>query len=138
MQPKMSLVIASYNSGCEIEKTLCHVQQYFGRQPYQHEVLVVNDGSTDTTEASLHGFSRHYPELRVLVNRKNMGKGYAIKKGILEATGWFILYMDADLAYPIEGIEAFLKPLQEGTYDIAAGSRVHAASVFQLHPRYFR
>lgn len=138
MRPDVSLVIASYNSGGEIEATLGKVQTYFEKQPYSHEVIVVNDGSTDATEAALHTFSLCYPDLKILAHGRNMGKGYSIKKGVLEAKGRFVFYTDADLAYPIEGIEAFLKPLREGTHDVAIGSRVHAASCFHLHPRYFR
>ncbi len=138
MQPEVSLVIASYNNVRAIEETLRKVQTFFEKQPYLHEVVVVNDGSTDGTEVPLNAFMRHYPELKVLVNGRNMGKGYAIKKGVLEATGRFIFYTDADLAYPIDGIEAFLKPLWAKTHDVVVGSRVHAASVFCLHPRYFR
>jgi len=138
VRPEVSLVVASYNGVREIEGTLGKVQAYFGSQPYAAEVVVVNDGSTDATAAALDVFSRRYPELKVLVNHRNMGKGYAIQKGMLEASGRFIFYTDADLAYPIEGIEPFLKPLQEGTHEIAVGSRVHANSLFHLHPRYFR
>jgi dolichyl-phosphate beta-glucosyltransferase len=138
MRPAVSLVVAVYNGSDEIEKTLCRLQQYFAKQAYPHEVLVVNDGSTDTTDASLRVFAQHYPELRVLVNERNMGKGYSVKKGVLEATGHCIFYTDADLAYPIGGIEAFLKPLREASHDAVVGSRVHAASRFHLHPRYFR
>ncbi len=138
MRPLVSLVIASYNGGGEIERTLCRVQEYFSKQPYSHEVLVVNDCSTDTTAATLTAFAQHYPELRVLVNSRNMGKGYSVKRGVLQATGDFIFYTDADLAYPIEGLPAFLKPLSEASYDIVVGSRVHADSRFHLHPRHFR
>lgn len=138
VRPEVSLVIASYNSGCEIEKTVCRVRQYFEQQPYRHEVLVVNDGSTDATGACLRSLSLHYPELKVLVNDRNMGKGYSIKRGVLEASGLFTVYTDADLAYPIEGLMAFLKPLREATHEAAVGSRVHDASRFHLHPRHFR
>jgi dolichyl-phosphate beta-glucosyltransferase len=138
MRPVVSLVIASYNGRGEIERTLCRLQQHFAKQPYSHEVLVVDDGSTDATAASLRALARRYPELRVLVNPRNMGKGYSIKKGVLETAGHFIFYTDADLAYPIEGLEAFLKPLREASHDVVVGSRVHAASRFHLHPRYFR
>ena len=79
-----------------------------------------------------------YPELRILVNRGNMGKGFSVKRGALEATGAFIFYMDADLAYPIEELELLLEPLQQGTHDVAIGSRVHPASLFHIHPRHFR
>ena len=137
-QPDVSLVMASYNGIGEIEETLRKLQAYFEKQGYVHEVIVVNDGSSDDTEAALHGFSLRYPELKILSNGRNMGKGYSIKKGVLEAKGRFIFYTDADLAYPIQGSEAFLKPLWARTSDVVVGSRIHAASLFYLHPRYFR
>src|SRR5262249_45110991 len=86
VQPEVSLVIAAYNSARDIEGTLEKVQAYFGQQPYAHEVIVVNDGSTDDTEVILQTVSRRYPELQVLTNLHNRGKGFSIKKGILEAT----------------------------------------------------
>lgn len=138
MRPDVSLVIAAYNSVGEIEGTLGKVRAYFEKQPYSHEVIVVDDGSVDSTKAALHASSLRYPQLKVLANGRNMGKGYSIRKGSLEATGRFVFYTDADLAYPIEGIESFLKPLQDGTYHVVVGSRVHAHSLFHLHPRYFR
>ena len=138
MPPEVSLVIASYNGAGEIERTLTQVKAYFAKQPYAHEVLVINDGSTDGTGTTLQAFSQRYPQLTILVNSKNMGKGYSIQRGVLAATGRFIFYTDADLAYPIEGIDAFLKPLRDGGHQVAARSRVHADSLFHLHPRYFR
>jgi dolichyl-phosphate beta-glucosyltransferase len=138
MRPDVSLVVAAYNSATEIEQSLASVRAYFDKQPYPHEVIVVNDGSSDGTAAILAAISRDYPQLRNLDNRGNLGKGHSIKRGVLRATGRFIFFTDADLAYPIEGIQAFLQPLWEGTHTVAVGSRVHASSVVHVHPRYFR
>jgi dolichyl-phosphate beta-glucosyltransferase len=138
MRPDVSLIVAAYNSAREIEQTLARARAYFDKQPYLHEIVVVNDGSTDGTAAALALVSRDYPQLRILDNSSNMGKGYAIRRGVLVATGRFIFFTDADLAYPIEGIQAFLQPLWDGTHSLAVGSRVHASSVVHLHPRMFR
>jgi dolichyl-phosphate beta-glucosyltransferase len=138
VRPDVSLVIAAYNSAGEIEGSLARVRAYFDKQPYPHEVIVINDGSTDSTAALLAASSQDYPQLRILDNGRNWGKGYSIKNGILSATGRFIVFTDADLAYPIEGIQSFLQPLWAGTHTVAVGSRVHGSSVFHLHPRYFR
>jgi dolichyl-phosphate beta-glucosyltransferase len=140
MRPKgeVTLVIPSYNAGDEIERTLGRLRAFFEQQPYGHELIVVNDGSCDRTQAALTTISSAYPELRVLVNGRNMGKGYSVKRGMLEATGRFIFYLDADLAYPIEGMESLLKPLREGTHEVAIGSRIHPGSLFHIHPRHFR
>lgn len=136
--PDLSLVIASYNCAGEIAESLRRLQAYFEKQGYAHEVIVVDDGSSDDTAATLHDCALRYPELQALGNGRNRGKGYAIKQGMLEATGRFVFYTDADLAYPIQGIEAFLQPLLTGNADVVVGSRIHAASQFYLHPRYFR
>jgi glycosyltransferase involved in cell wall biosynthesis len=138
MRPDVSLVVAAYNGAAEIEETLAAVRAYFDKQPYPHEVVVVNDGSTDGTRAVLAAIARDYPQLRVLDNAANVGKGASIRRGVLAATGRFVFFTDADLAYPIDGLPTLLQPLWEGTHAVAVGSRVHASSVIHLHPRYYR
>lgn len=138
MRPYVSVVIPAYNTMADIEKTLATARAYFARQPYAHEVIVVNDGSTDATEAAVRAVVPRYPQLRVLVNGTNMGKGYSLRKGILAAAGQHIFYTDGDLAYDLDRIDGFLAPLAQGTHQVVVGSRVHPDSRFQLHPRYFR
>jgi dolichyl-phosphate beta-glucosyltransferase len=138
MKPLVSLVIPSYNSAEEMPQTLRTVQAYFAKQSYVHEVIVVNDGSQDHTAATLKALAEDYPELVALHNDLNMGKGYSIRRAILESSGRYVFYTDADLAYPIEELECFLTPLMAGLYDVSVGSRVHEASSFCLHPRHFR
>jgi dolichyl-phosphate beta-glucosyltransferase len=138
MKPLVSLVIPSYNGADEMPVTLQKTQAYFAKQSYVHEVIVVNDGSQDHTAHVLKALAADYPELVVLHNDLNMGKGYAIKQAVSEASGRYVFYTDADLAYPIETLESFLTPLMAGVYDVVVGSRVHAASIYHLHPRYFR
>lgn len=138
MRPLVSLVIPSYNSAEEVPDTLRKVQAYFAKQSYLHEVIVVNDGSQDHTAATLKALAEDYPELVALHNDLNMGKGYSIRRAMLESSGRYVFYTDADLAYPIEELERLLTPLMAGLYDVSVGSRVHEASSFRLHPRYFR
>jgi dolichyl-phosphate beta-glucosyltransferase len=138
MKPLVSLVIPSYNSAQDISQSLHKVQAYFAKQSYIHEVIVVNDGSQDHTAVFLKALAEDYPELVALHNHRNMGKGYSIRKAILESSGRYVFYTDADLAYPIEELECLLTPLMAGLYDVSVGSRVHEASCFRLHPRYFR
>jgi dolichyl-phosphate beta-glucosyltransferase len=134
----VALVIASYNSGTEIEQTLERVRSYLDEQPYSHEIIVVNDGSTDPTTVSLERFSLRCAELRVLVNGRNTGKGYSVTRGVLETNARAVFFTDADLAYPVETIASFLRPLRDGTHDVVIGSRLHTGSLFHLHPRHFR
>jgi dolichyl-phosphate beta-glucosyltransferase len=138
MKPLVSLVIPSYNGAEEILETLGKVQAYFAKQSYIHEVIVVDDGSQDHTAATLKALAEDYPELVALHNDLNMGKGYSIRRAMLVSSGRYVFYTDADLAYPIEELERLLTPLMAGLYDVSVGSRVHEASSFRLHPRYFR
>jgi dolichyl-phosphate beta-glucosyltransferase len=138
MRPLVSLVIPTYNGVDELPETLRDAQAYFGQQSYLHEIIVINDGSQDRTAATLEALATAYPELVVLTNASNMGKGFSTKRGILESNGRYVFYTDVDLSYPLEALESFLKPLTAAMYDVSVGSRVHDASVFRLHPRYFR
>src|SRR5919106_153136 len=138
MRPLVSLVIPSYNSVDEILETLQTTQAYFAKQPYIHEVVVINDGSQDHTAATLKALAANYPELVILHNDRNRGKGYSIKRAVLEAAGHYVFYTDVDLAYPIETLESFLPPLMVGNYEVSVGSRVHEASTFRIHCQHFR
>jgi dolichyl-phosphate beta-glucosyltransferase len=135
---QVSLVIPSYNAADEIKWALDRLREFFAHTPYGHEIIVVDDGSSDGTQVALKEASLGYPELRAFANERNMGKGFSVKKGVLAATGDFIFYMDADLAYPIKEMESLLTPLRAGTHDVAVGSRVHPESLFHIHPRHFR
>jgi dolichyl-phosphate beta-glucosyltransferase len=138
MKPLVSLVIPSYNGVHEILTTLQTTQAYFAKQPYIHEVIVIDDGSQDHTAASLKALVPGYPELVIRHNQRNRGKGYSVKRAVLEADGHYVFYTDVDLAYPMETLESFLPPLMTGNYDISVGSRVHEASTFRIHCQHFR
>jgi dolichyl-phosphate beta-glucosyltransferase len=138
MRPLVSLVIPSYNSAAEMLETLQTTQAYFAKQPYIHEVIVINDGSQDHTAATLKELASGYPELVIRDNARNRGKGYAVKRAVLEANGHYVFYTDVDLSYPIETLESFLPPLMAGDYQVSVGSRVHNASRFCIHCRHFR
>jgi dolichyl-phosphate beta-glucosyltransferase len=138
MRPLVSLVLPSYNGVDEILETLQKTQAYFAKQPYIHEVIVINDGSQDHTAAALKALMAGYPELVIRHNDRNRGKGYSIKRGVLEANGHYVFYTDVDLAYPIETLELFLPRLMAGNYEVSVGSRVHDASRFCIHCRHFR
>jgi dolichyl-phosphate beta-glucosyltransferase len=137
-RPLVSLVIPSYNGVDKILETLQTIQAYFAKQPYVHEVILINDGSRDHTAATLKVLAAGYPELAILHNDRNRGKGYSIKRAVLEANGHYVFYTDIDLAYPIETLEFFLPPLMAGNYEVSTGSRVHEASTFRIHCRHFR
>lgn len=117
-----SIVIPAYNEARRLEATLDRVLAYVAGQPWNPEVLVVNDGSRDNTREIVLKRAAQNPILRLVDNPGNHGKGYSVRNGVLQAQGEFILFTDADLASPIEEGEKLLAAIAAGA-DIAIGSR---------------
>ncbi|MDA1188123.1 MAG: glycosyltransferase family 2 protein [Chloroflexi bacterium] len=119
--PYLSIVIPAYNEEPRIGATLDKVTRYLDAQAYDWEVVVVDDGSSDRTADIV---SRHsVKDARVrLESQPHAGKGWAVRGGMLAATGERRMLCDADLAMPIEFLGHFLDKLSEG-FDIAIGSR---------------
>ncbi len=120
--PKVSIVIPAFNEGARIPSTLHAVVQCMRARAWQAEVLVVNDGSTDQTAEVVRAFAQSAPEVRLMENPGNRGKGHSVRAGMLEARGAIILFTDADLSSPIEEAERLFAAIQAGA-DIAIGSR---------------
>jgi len=120
--PKYSIVIPAFNEGTRILSTLRSVVECVRVRGWEAEVLVVNDGSTDDTGAVVRGFAQSAPEIQIIDNPGNRGKGYSVRHGMLEARGSVILFTDADLSSPIEEAERLFAAIAEGA-DIAIGSR---------------
>lgn len=106
--------------------------EYFDSQGYTHDILVVDDGSTDGTIAVVKEVASGHEEVRILHYDGNHGKGYAVRYGVTRATGDFILFSDADLATPIEEVEHLFSAIEEG-YDIAIGSRDIPGAKLERH-----
>lgn len=118
------MVVPAYNEQGRLPASLSKIAGYLASQDYSWEVVVVDDGSTDSTAAVVEEFLRHRRapgEIR-LVRNPHYGKAYAVRSGVLAARGELIFLCDADLSTPIEEMARFLPPIQGG-YDIAIGSR---------------
>lgn len=134
-QVELSVVVPAYNAARSIVDSLQRATTYLkGRWSY--EIIVVDDGSADLTVETIVRLQAQDPALRLLCNGKNRGKGYAVTRGMLEATGRYILCTDADMVYPLDLIEGFVDQLRGG-YDVAVGSRVVEGSLYAMHPRHF-
>lgn len=127
----LSLVIPCFNERQRILSTLQYLREYLVGDPYQDaEVIVVDDGSTDSTASLLCSF-QGWDRLTVLFNESNRGKGYSVRRGVLAARGRYIFFTDADLPYDLEALGRFLAALEAG-YDLAIGARDLPGSRFSV------
>jgi dolichyl-phosphate beta-glucosyltransferase len=117
-----SIVIPAYNESARIAATLQRALAYSRQCGWNAEVIVVNDGSHDTTAEIVLGLMRKYPELRLLENPGNRGKGFSVRNGMLHAQGDVLLFSDADFSSPVEEAGKLFAAIASGA-DIAIGSR---------------
>ena len=134
--PDLSIIIPAYNEEQRLPGTLEKIAHFLENEPISAEVLVVNDGSSDKTVAAAESFRGKIPQLRVLSNAANRGKGYSVRHGSLEARGRIALFTDADLSSPIEESRKLIAALK--TYDVAIGSRAMDRSLIEVHESLFR
>ena len=117
----LSIVIPTYNEEALISGTLVQVADFLKTRGYTWEVVVADDGSTDTTARLVEVFAQANPQVRLL-RLRHRGKGSAVRGGMLEANGKYRFLCDADLSMPIEQVERFVPPQAQGL-DLAIGSR---------------
>ena len=132
----LSVVIPSFNEEKRLGPTLEKILHYLRGKNYAWEIIVVDDGSTDAT-AKLAEEKLDSVTHRVLRNIYNEGKGQAVKRGMLEAQGDYVLFTDADLSTPIEEVERLLSRLQTES-DVAIGSRGLRESRVEVHQNLMR
>ncbi len=133
-QPFLSIVIPAYNEEKRLPKTLEEVFAFLQRQEYSAEVLVVENGSQDSTFSVAQEFADQCNNLIVLQETQR-GKGLAVRRGMLEARGAYRFMCDADLSMPINEINSFLPPVLQD-FDIAIGSREAAGATRFDEPEY--
>lgn len=122
MLKKVTIVIPAYNEAKRIYPTLLKIRDYIQKRDIDPEIIVVNDGSTDHTIETVHSLTALFSNLILMNNPTNRGKGYSVRRGMLAATGDWVLFTDADLSTPIEELDRFIALTQDG-YDLVMGSR---------------
>ena len=130
--PFLSVVIPAFNEAGRLPRTLGRLADYLRAFGRAHEVLVVDDGSSDATAEKARAAGA-----TVLRDEKNRGKGHAVRRGMLEARGQRRLMTDADLSTPIEELERFLEMMDRG-FDVVIGSRALPGANIEVHQPWFR
>ncbi|MGC2161760.1 MAG: dolichyl-phosphate beta-glucosyltransferase [Silvibacterium sp.] len=122
MKIDYSIVIPAFNEQARIGATLADVVRCVENNGWNAEVIVIDDGSTDTTASIVQAVAARHPYVRLLPNGANRGKGYSVRNGMLQASGDIVLFTDADLSAPIDEAERLFAAIREGA-DVAIGSR---------------
>jgi dolichyl-phosphate beta-glucosyltransferase len=122
MNPYLSVIVPAYNEEKRIEPTLVKISDYLNNQNFDSEIVVVLDGSKDNTGKVVNDFARNKEHIVIIDRKKNRGKGYTVKEGMLRAMGKVRLFMDADNSTDIAHFDK-MKPLFDSGYDVVICSR---------------
>jgi len=133
---ELSVVVPAFNEEGRLGKTLPHLWNGLKRRFSTFEIIVVDDGSRDSTASIVTRFAETHPEVRLISYGNNRGKGYAVRTGMLAARGRHILFSDADLSTPFREVAKLLTKMAEG-FDVAIGSRARRESrIIEYQPAY--
>jgi glycosyltransferase involved in cell wall biosynthesis len=125
MSQTLSIVIPAYNEGPTIHHILDKVKAVKLINDIQKEIIIVNDCSRDNTEESILAYKSANPDLQITYYKHevNRGKGAALRTGIENAKGDYVIIQDADLEYDPNEFNILLKPVLDGFADVVYGSR---------------
>ncbi len=110
----VSVVLGCLNGGEFVDRSVPELARFLSSLRKSYEIIVVEDGSSDGSAERLQRLAARMPELRVLSNGRNRGKGYSVRRGVLASEGEFILYTDIDLVYALDDLETVIRELQAG------------------------
>jgi len=126
---KLSVVMPVYNEAKTLEEIVARVQA----TPYEKEILLIDDCSSDATPEIMQKLAAAHPNVRVFRHAVNQGKGGALATGFAKVEGDIVLIQDADLEYDPNDYAALLRPILEGKADVVFGSRFLGGAYARVH-----
>jgi dolichyl-phosphate beta-glucosyltransferase len=133
---KISVVIPAYNEEKRLPNALRQVQRHLDRKGGDYEILVVNDGSRDSTQKVVKEAMQKNKRIKLLENGRNRGKGYTVRHGMQKAKGDWVLFTDADMSTPIRELDRFMEHTKD--HEIIIGSRNLSQSQITVKQPKFR
>jgi glycosyltransferase involved in cell wall biosynthesis len=135
MAASLSIIVPAYNEAVRLAKSLRLIVAYLRDNWPDAELIVVDDGSTDQTATLAREVFADATSLRtsVISYKSNLGKGRAVRLGLLAARGDVALFSDADLSTPITETPKLVDPIISGEYDLAFGSRALDRKLIGIH-----
>lgn len=130
----ISVIIPAYNEESRIGTSLLYALEFLYNTGISFEILVIDDGSSDNTSGVAGSIDN---SIKVLVQPRNMGKGAAVRRGMLESKGKIRIFSDADFSTPIYELPKILASLNDG-YDICIGSRALRPELIKKHQPFYR
>jgi glycosyltransferase involved in cell wall biosynthesis len=135
MPLSLSIVVPAYNEGSRLGESLRGIVNYLDEHAPESELIVVDDGSTDDTASAAREELSNSRTVRtsVISYQSNLGKGRAVRLGLLASRGEIALFTDADLSTPITETPKVVGPIERGEYDLTFGSRALDRSLIGVH-----
>ncbi len=133
----LSVIIPAFNEETRLPICLDSTIEYLSNQNYSFEIIVVSDGSTDNTAAICREYSGRFENFKLIEYSPNRGKGYAVKTGMLSASGELRLFIDADYPVPISLVDSFISQINSGN-DIVIGARGLKETKILKHQKFLR
>jgi dolichyl-phosphate beta-glucosyltransferase len=134
---ELSVIVPAFNESERIAAGMEAIMAYLRSDRRSWELIVVDDGSTDETAYKVQQVIAAEPRARLIQYRPNRGKGFAVRTGVLVASGMWVVFLDADLSTPVEEIGHALPRLQAGV-DLVIGSRSHPDARIERKSSFFR
>src|SRR3989337_3811504 len=130
VQVELSFVIPAYNEEESIEDALGTIDEVVKNRKLPYEIIVVNDGSKDKTLPRAITYAGRNGHVKVVSYTPNVGKGYAVKAGFMQATGEVVVFADSDMDIDLGTVASYIDALRHG--DIAIASKWHPASMVSM------